>query len=91
MTTKAGPLRPNPQKAQLLEALGSAERERDEQQDNVRKLLGDAARLQEQLTSATQDIFTLQVGLCAHLVGNGSTCHGMICMEHGPCCWRQTP
>jgi hypothetical protein len=47
--------------AEARGALVVAEGERDEQVAQVRKLLGDAARLQEQLTSATGDIFTLQV------------------------------
>jgi len=46
--------------AELRAATTAARAERDAELAQVRKLLGDAARLQEQLSSATEDIFTLQ-------------------------------
>jgi chromosome segregation ATPase len=48
------------QAADLAADAARARAERDAELAQGRKLLGDAARLQEQLSSATEDIFTLQ-------------------------------
>lgn len=63
----------SPHQADLKAAVTAAEAERDAQLAQVRKLLGDAARLHEQLTSATEDIFTLQV--CRAWGDATSICH----------------
>ena len=55
-------LSPFRSQAELRAAAAAAEAERDAQGAQARKLLSDSAKLQEQLNSATEDIFTLQVG-----------------------------
>lgn len=53
----------HPVQEKLRAAAAAAEAERNAQASQAKKLLADMAKLQEQLTSATGDIFTLQVRL----------------------------